>query len=691
MAKILVVDDQQSNRQFLVKLLGYGGHQLLEAGDGVEALRLAQTERPDLVISDILMPRMDGFEFVRHLRENPATANTPVIFYTATYHQREARTLAESCGVRYLLTKPSRPEVILRTVSEALGGAPPIPLSVSSGDRFQREHTALLTDTLAEKVSELEATNERLAALIELGQQLTLERNPERLLRRFCEAARKVVAARFAAIGLLSAGGESFEHFLCSGQEEGRDESTTPSPVADPLKQLLSERAPLRLTQPLLDPGSLGLARAPSFGHSFLGTAVTSSHRVYGVLYMVDRLGADEFGEADESLLVTLAAQFAVAYENARLFSESERQYQRLSALRAIDLTILSSLDRRVAFNAVLDQTSAQLGADAAAILLLNPQTRHLEYAAGRGFRSRGIEQSVLRPGDGHAGAALLQRRAVTDPDLGVSETPFARTRLAGEGFRSYICAPLIVRGEPRGVLESFHRTRLTPDADWLNYLEALAGQVAIALDNAELFRGLQQTNAELALAYDATLEGWVHALDLRDKETEGHTRRVTDMTVRLARHMGQDEAALTEIRRGALLHDIGKIGVPDYILLKPGPLTDDEWVVMRKHPIYAHEMLSGIRYLSRALDIPYCHHEKWDGTGYPRGLKGEQIPLAARIFAVVDVWDALSSDRPYRKAWSRERVRDYIRSLSGTHSDPQVVVAFLELDEQASRAGGSE
>ncbi|TMC56054.1 MAG: HD-GYP domain-containing protein [Chloroflexi bacterium] len=182
---------------------------------------------------------------------------------------------------------------------------------------------------------------------------------------------------------------------------------------------------------------------------------------------------------------------------------------------------------------------------------------------------------------------------------------------------------------------------------------------------------------------YDATIEGWSRALDLRDKETEGHTQRVTQMTVRLAQALGVSDSELVQMRRGALLHDIGKMGVPDSILLKPGPLTDDEWVVMRKHPVFAYELLEPILFLRGALDIPHHHHEKWDGTGYPCGLKGEQIPLAARIFAVVDVWDALRSDRPYRPGWPEPKVLDHIGAQSGKHFDSTVVEVFMRLVRQ--------
>jgi putative two-component system response regulator len=189
-----------------------------------------------------------------------------------------------------------------------------------------------------------------------------------------------------------------------------------------------------------------------------------------------------------------------------------------------------------------------------------------------------------------------------------------------------------------------------------------------------------QQAAVELAAAYEATLEGWARALDLRDHETEGHSRRVTEMTLRLARAMGVSEDDLVHIRRGCLLHDIGKMGIPDSVLLKHSELSPEEQAIMRRHPAYARELLGPIEHLQPALDIPYCHHERWDGTGYPRGLKGEEIPLAARIFAVADIWDALRSDRPYRHAWPADRVLEHILSLSGTHLDPSVVRAFVEM-----------
>jgi putative nucleotidyltransferase with HDIG domain len=210
--------------------------------------------------------------------------------------------------------------------------------------------------------------------------------------------------------------------------------------------------------------------------------------------------------------------------------------------------------------------------------------------------------------------------------------------------------------------------------------MDTLAGQAAIAIDSAIMFKDVQWSNAELRMAYDKTIEGWSRALDLRDKETEDHTQRVTEMTIQLARRLGIPDAELVHIRRGAILHDIGKVSISDSILLKAGRLTEEEWIIMRRHPLIAVELLSPISYLAPALHIPRSHHEKWDGTGYPDGLAGEQIPLAARIFTLADVYDALMSDRPYRKAWSKAETLEYIRAQAGIHFDPQTVPAFLEM-----------
>ncbi|NTU85192.1 MAG: HD domain-containing protein, partial [Chloroflexales bacterium] len=357
-----------------------------------------------------------------------------------------------------------------------------------------------------------------------------------------------------------------------------------------------------------------------------------------------------------------------------------------LVGLRAIDQAITGSFDMRLSLNVLLDQTLQQLGVDAAAVLILNPHSLALEHVAGRGFRTGAILSTQVRLGEGPPGRAALERQTVIERRVDGPETAFLRQSLiVAEGFESYIAVPLVAKGYVRGVLEVFHRTLLTPDAEWLDFLETLAGQAAVAVDNAELFQHMQRANIDLALAYDTTLEGWSRALELRDKETQGHSRRVTELTIRLARAVGLSEEELVHIRRGALLHDIGKMGIPDAILLKPGPLTREEREVIKLHPGYAYALLKPIPFLRPALDIPHYHHERWDGTGYPRGLAGDEIPLAARIFAVVDVYDAVTSNRPYQTAWPLEKARAMLVEEAGRHFDPQVVAAFLRILDAVS------
>ena len=381
-------------------------------------------------------------------------------------------------------------------------------------------------------------------------------------------------------------------------------------------------------------------------------------------------------------LLGSLAEMAGAALHRMRLHEETVRHLNYLQALHEIDRVISASFDLRLTLNLLVERIVAQLGVDAADVLLLHPHQQTLDYAAGHGFRTRAIQDAHLRLGERFAGHVALERRTlrVSGSEMMQENTRFA-TLCVGEKFVEYYGVPLIVKGQVKGVLEIFSRAPLSHSggkSEWLDALETFAMQAAIAIDNAQLFENLERSNQELAVAYDTTIEGWSRALEVRGRETQGHTQRVAEMTIRLAQALNLSEAAIIHIRRGALLHDIGKMGVTDFILHKPNKLTEAEWTIMRQHPQVAHDLLAPITYLHPALDIPHCHHEKWDGTGYPRGLQGEQIPLAARLFAIVDVWDALTSDRPYRPAWSRDKAIEYIREQSGKHFDPQVVEVFL-------------
>ncbi|GAA0502107.1 HD domain-containing phosphohydrolase [Deinococcus depolymerans] len=283
----------------------------------------------------------------------------------------------------------------------------------------------------------------------------------------------------------------------------------------------------------------------------------------------------------------------------------------------------------------------------------------------------------------GFAGECLRLGRSVLVGDVRLDPLYERPGGAHGDRVRSELVTPLRVAGQPWGVLAVE-----SPEVDAFDdgdrqALETVAGQVGAALANVLLLADLRGSRDELRRAYDQTIEGWARALDFRDRETEGHSQRVTELAVSLARRMGLRGEQLVHLRRGALLHDIGKMGIPDAILLKPGPLDEEEWAVMRRHPEMALSLLEPIEFLRDALDIPSAHHEKWNGRGYPAGLAGEEIPLAARIFAVIDVWDALRHDRPYRPAWDAARARALLEAESGEHFDPAVVRAFLAwLDE---------
>lgn len=363
----------------------------------------------------------------------------------------------------------------------------------------------------------------------------------------------------------------------------------------------------------------------------------------------------------------------------ANYFDTHQKQVR---ALVGVGSAINSSLGLKQVLEEVMDSLIALMGAERG-FLMLRESSGEMKVRIARGIDhvdlnedafaiSKSIVSRVVKTGE-----AILTTNAQDDPRF-TEQLSVAAFRLL-----SILCVPLKHKDELIGVIYVDNRVYTgTFQDDDLSLISAFSNQAAVAIDNARLFDDLQASNAELEIAYSATLEGWVRALDLRDKETEGHTKRVTALTQRLAKSMGVDDDDLVHITRGALLHDIGKMAIPDGILLKPAALTVEERELIQQHPVYAFEMLKPIKFLHPALDIPYCHHEKWDGSGYPRGLKGEEIPFAARIFSVVDVWDALVSNRPYRKGIAPVEVKKSIYELSGSHFDPRIVDAFLSLDD---------
>jgi len=354
-----------------------------------------------------------------------------------------------------------------------------------------------------------------------------------------------------------------------------------------------------------------------------------------------------------------------------------------LSRLLQVSRALAASLDLDDVLQTAIESAVATLRLDTGAIylldgddLVLGATTPPLPPAFPEGLRRAPLA------GHPHVGRCLREHEPLsledgTTGDLSAAEREVCEAR----GLRSLLFVPVLVADDAVGafIVGTVGRVRALSEGD-ADLCRALSHEIGLALANARLHESLQRSHEELERAYDAAIEGWSLALEMRDDETQGHALRVASLAVELGRSLGLTDEQLVHLRRGALLHDIGKMVVPDAILRKRGPLTEEEWAVMRRHPENGRDFLSRVDYLAPALDIPYCHHERWDGSGYPRGLRGEEIPLSARVFAVADNYDALTSDRPYRRAWPEQEVLDHLAARAGTEFDPEVVAEFLNL-----------
>jgi len=354
-----------------------------------------------------------------------------------------------------------------------------------------------------------------------------------------------------------------------------------------------------------------------------------------------------------------------------------------LSTMLSISSALASTLDLTEVLQIAIESAVEVVDLDTGAIYVLEGKNLYLGATTPPLPAQFPEELRLARLDDHpHLKQSITNQAPVYLDDARISSlSPAEKIIVDSRNLVSILYFPLVLKEISIGafIVGTINNPRQFSDKE-IDLCNILAYQVSLAVANAQLYTKAQQAIVDLTQAYDATLEGWSRILDMRDHVTDEHTHRVADLTVALACKMGIPEAELGDIRRGALLHDIGKMGIPDAILQKPAALTADEWEIMKTHPELAYEFLSHIEYLAPSLDIPLCHHEKWDGTGYPRKLQGNEIPLAARIFTVVDVYDALTSDRPYRKAWKKEDALAFIREQSGKHFFPDVVRAFMDL-----------
>ncbi len=652
--KILIVEDDAIIAMRLQDTLDNWGYGTAIIPSGEKALEWIDQYHPDLVLMDIRLDgKMDGIQAAEQIRAN---LGPPTIFLTA-YSDEELIDRAKLTEPYGYLVKPVQERELRSTMEMAL---------------FKHR----MDENLRRRVAELEAVNRISSALRsaeELSQMLPVLLDE---ILRILDAQVGLIALNVPAsseVDMLEARG-----WLCDAHSlfDGADKGLFKSILAHPVPYYGRDFSKIKGLEP-------GIKECFPKGWGGAILPIQAVNEVLGLI-LVAVAAPRNLSDAETRLLETVAEIAGSSIHRMRLYEQTQRSLQRIAALHEIDTIIRSNLDLGVTLGVILEHVVQQLSVDAANIFLLDARSPYLQQTAGRGFKAWTSDHLRLRVGEGLVGRAALERQRVmgspADFDLEMGE----RARMfRDERFKQSFAIPLLSRGKVIGVLEVFQRAPIEPGKDWLDFLGNLAGQAALAVEDLRLLESLHHSNAELTLAYDETIEGWSRAMELRDRETEGHTRRVTELTVELAQKMGLPDEMLVQIRRGVMLHDVGKIGVPDNILHKPGPLTDPEMEIMRRHPRLAYELIAPIAYLQPALDIPYCHHEKWDGSGYPRGLKGDQIPLAARLFAVVDVYDALTSDRPYRRRWTRQKAVSYLLEQSGKHFDPQVVDTFINMFEK--------
>ncbi len=414
--------------------------------------------------------------------------------------------------------------------------------------------------------------------------------------------------------------------------------------------------------------------REDGFQHSYETVLLKKSGEELPVLISPQRLVDEENAFSGSLAVVTDISR------NKEVELTQQRKIEELASLRRIDTAILSGNNLKSVIQVILDQFKNELKADAVSVHIFHPNSTRIRLSRAY-IRDKKITcakneihfRRIHEHNDDNTGCLYTA-------DI---EKQILWQKLAESDIKTLYIAPILVGDKRKGIIEAAFCSPININDEWLSYFNALITQTAVGIEKTELVEVLQTRNKELQEAYLSTIKGWANALELRDEETRGHSERVVQMALDMAVKFGFSGEALEHFRNGALLHDIGKMGVPDGILLKPGKLTEEEWVIMKKHPVFAYNLLKSIPFLSDALEIPYYHHERWDGSGYPHGLQGQAIPLSARIFAVVDVWDALTSDRPYRPAWSRETTSKYLLDNRGIQFDPQVVDAFLDMINQ--------
>ena len=537
------------------------------------------------------------------------------------------------------------------------------------------QKVAKRTQQLNEQLAELTQRERELSSVVSMAQALRETHQLDEIYEAVLESTRVAIGASGVSIAILDQEADELVYIPGIGNFQTHKDLRL-KPDAGAAGWVVRNKKVYLNNDVQNNPGPTRLDLTGGV-KSLLISPMIVDGQVIGML----EAGADrDWNDDDVRIMVALAEIAAYAIQREALSEQKEHQLQRLHTLREIDRIIIGNFDLSSTIHFLVSQIAVQLQVDAVDILLVNENSSMIIYEMGVGFVNQDTRESLVPFDHGPAQWVVLNNQPLFVPDVKSCKWNEFFQNMPAENFSSYYAVPLNAKGRCIGVLEVFRRVNKKTDQEWEEFLGALGQQTAIAIENGQLVEKLTRTNREMSFAYDRTIEGWARALDFRDHITGEHTQKVKEWTMIMAQAMGiRDPETLTHIRRGATLHDIGKIGVPDQILNKPGPLNDEEWKIMRQHPVFARDVLYPIEFLRPSIDIPYSHHERWDGTGYPQGLKGKEIPLVARIFAVIDVFNAITSERPYSKPWPKEKAIDHIREQSGTHFDPDVVQVFLK------------
>ena len=669
--RALVVEDSEDDAFLLVRHLQRGGYQLdwlrVETED---AMRAALKNRSwDIVFSDYSLPHFNGLEALRVLRASGI--GVPAILVSGAIGEEIAVEAMKSGAQDYVL-KDNLTRLV-PSVDRALREA--------SNLQARGQAEAALKESQSQLLAETRQRLEELDRLNRISNQLRSAITSQEILPVFFAEVTSALASPHAAILLYHEDVRQLEAVTVGGS----------------LAEFQSYRVSLRpeVQRFLLEDGSLFCTEdihsqdvpfEKDFPETIGPVLVIPMHAAEAVigLFILARERDPQGGPTavysanDISLIKTLADLGGSALQRAQLFEQTQQRMQRLSVLHAIDMAVSGSLSLTITLNLILDQIVSQLAIDAADMLLHHAQSHTLNFTAGRGFKNERVKRAQFRLGQSIPGKVVLDRKSFLLNDLASDPALLKLHYLEDEPFTSYFAIPLIIKGQIKGVLELFSRAPFPDDLELRDFLESLAAQAAIAIDNNELFDDLKRSNRELTRAYDAIIGSWSRSLEYKTPLIRGHTLRVTDLAISLALILEVPETNLPHIRRGALLHDIGLVSVSDAVLQRPDPTVESDRQALFEHPNVAYELIAGIDFLRPALDIPYCHHEAWDGSGYPRGLKGEDIPLAARIFAVVDAWDELSMDMENRSRWPHDRIIQYLRSQAGRQFDPVIVDRFI-------------